>query len=180
MAPSKDRISYFYDADVGTSYYGNNHPMKPHRLAMTHHLVLSYDLHKKMEVYVRAHTRAPPRGVRGSLATIGAATRVDPSLDRGRARSILDVFVPYFRVGRSIDATRRGRPPVLRPPSTDARSFASSSSLSRSLAPSLPLAAPASVVPRGDVAVPRGRLRGFPLSHHPRHATGPHRADATV
>ena len=41
MAPSKDRISYFYDADVGTSYYGNNHPMKPHRLAMTHHLVLT-------------------------------------------------------------------------------------------------------------------------------------------
>ena len=66
MAPSKDRISYFYDADVGTSYYGNNHPMKPHRLAMTHHLVLSYDLHKKMEVYVRPHpdprrpSRAPP------------------------------------------------------------------------------------------------------------------------
>lgn len=26
--------------------------MKPHRLCMTHHLVLSYELHKKMEVYV--------------------------------------------------------------------------------------------------------------------------------
>lgn len=51
MPPSKDRICYFYDQDVGTSYYGNNHPMKPHRLAMTHHLVLSYDLHRKMEVY---------------------------------------------------------------------------------------------------------------------------------
>ena len=51
MAPSKDRICYFYDSDVGTSYYGNNHPMKPHRLAMTHHLVLYYDLHRRMEVY---------------------------------------------------------------------------------------------------------------------------------
>ena len=50
MAPSKDRICSFYDS-VGTSYYGNNHPMKPHRLAMTHHLVLSYDLHRRMEVY---------------------------------------------------------------------------------------------------------------------------------
>lgn len=59
MAPSKDRISYFYDAEVGTSYYGNNHPMKPHRIAMTHHLVLSYDLHKRMEVYVR-HTSSCP------------------------------------------------------------------------------------------------------------------------
>lgn len=33
-------------------YFGQNHPMKPHRLAMTHHLVLGYGLHKKMDVYV--------------------------------------------------------------------------------------------------------------------------------
>ena len=63
MAPSKDRISYFYDSDVGTSYYGNNHPMKPHRLAMTHHLVLSYDLHKHLEVYVRPHRPRRPSSV---------------------------------------------------------------------------------------------------------------------
>ena len=35
-----------------TFYFGQNHPMKPHRLAMTHHLVLGYGLHKKMDVYV--------------------------------------------------------------------------------------------------------------------------------
>ena len=33
-------------------YFGQNHPMKPHRLAMTHHLVLGYKLHQKMECYV--------------------------------------------------------------------------------------------------------------------------------
>lgn len=38
--------------DVGSVYFGPNHPMKPHRLCMTHHLVLAYDLHKKMEIYV--------------------------------------------------------------------------------------------------------------------------------
>lgn len=38
--------------DVGSVYFGPNHPMKPHRLCMAHHLVLSYELHKKMEVYV--------------------------------------------------------------------------------------------------------------------------------
>jgi len=27
--------------------------MKPHRLVMTHHLVMAYDLHKRMEIYVR-------------------------------------------------------------------------------------------------------------------------------
>ncbi|KAI9085556.1 hypothetical protein K1719_032399 [Acacia pycnantha] len=48
---SKDRISYFYDGDVGSVYFGPNHPMKPHRLCMTHHLVLSYELHNKMEIY---------------------------------------------------------------------------------------------------------------------------------
>ncbi|KAF5931112.1 hypothetical protein HYC85_031985 [Camellia sinensis] len=55
---SKDRIAYFYDGDVGSVYFGPNHPMKPHRLCMTHHLVLSYDLHKKMEIY-RPHKAYP-------------------------------------------------------------------------------------------------------------------------
>ncbi|KAK4396755.1 Histone deacetylase 9 [Sesamum angolense] len=55
---SKDRISYFYDGDVGNVYFGPNHPMKPHRLCMTHHLVLSYELHNKMEVY-RPHKAYP-------------------------------------------------------------------------------------------------------------------------
>ncbi|KAL6499748.1 Histone deacetylase 9 [Orobanche gracilis] len=27
---SKDKISYFYDGDVGNVYFGSNHPMKPH------------------------------------------------------------------------------------------------------------------------------------------------------
>ncbi|KMZ72406.1 Histone deacetylase 9 [Zostera marina] len=56
--PSKDRIAYFYDGDVGNVYFGPNHPMKPHRLCMTHHLILSYDLHKKMEIY-RPHKAYP-------------------------------------------------------------------------------------------------------------------------
>ncbi|KAK4784928.1 hypothetical protein SAY86_001617 [Trapa natans] len=54
----KDRISYFYDGDVGSVYFGPNHPMKPHRLCMTHHLVLAYELHKKMEIY-RPHKAYP-------------------------------------------------------------------------------------------------------------------------
>lgn len=43
---------HVYAGDVGSVYFGPNHPMKPHRLCMTHHLVLSYELHKKMEIYV--------------------------------------------------------------------------------------------------------------------------------
>lgn len=55
---SKEKISYFYDGDVGSVYFGPNHPMKPHRLCMTHHLVLAYGLHNKMEVY-RPHKAYP-------------------------------------------------------------------------------------------------------------------------
>jgi histone deacetylase 3 len=48
---SRPRIAYFYDADVGNFHYGQGHPMKPHRLALTHSLVLNYGLYQKMEVY---------------------------------------------------------------------------------------------------------------------------------
>mmetsp|Transcript_33202 Transcript_33202/g.63734 ORF Transcript_33202/g.63734 Transcript_33202/m.63734 type:complete len:430 (+) Transcript_33202:466-1755(+) len=51
MPISKDRVSYYYDPEVGSVYFGPNHPMKPHRLCMTHHLVLAYKLHERLEVY---------------------------------------------------------------------------------------------------------------------------------
>lgn len=50
--PRKRRVSYFYQGDVGHYYYGPGHPMKPHRLKLTHHLLLSYDLYKHLTVYV--------------------------------------------------------------------------------------------------------------------------------
>ncbi len=40
--------------DIGSFYYGAGHPMTPHRLRMTHNLLLSYGIYKKMEIYVRA------------------------------------------------------------------------------------------------------------------------------
>ncbi|CAJ0574494.1 unnamed protein product, partial [Mesorhabditis spiculigera] len=48
---SKKRIAYYYDGDVGNYYYGQGHPMKPHRIRMTHNLLLNYGLYRKMEVY---------------------------------------------------------------------------------------------------------------------------------
>ncbi|XP_076440850.1 histone deacetylase 3-like [Babylonia areolata] len=48
---SSKSVVYFYDEDVGNFHYGQGHPMKPHRIALTHSLVLHYDLHKKMKVY---------------------------------------------------------------------------------------------------------------------------------
>lgn len=48
---SRKKVSYYYDFDVGNYYYGQGHPMKPHRIRMTHNLILNYGLYRKMEVY---------------------------------------------------------------------------------------------------------------------------------
>ena len=37
--------------NLGSYYYGAGHPMKPHRLRMTHSLLLAYGMYKRMEVY---------------------------------------------------------------------------------------------------------------------------------
>ena len=57
----KQRVCYFYDADIGNYYYGQGHPMKPHRIRMAHNLLLSYGLYRKMEIYVRTRLLRIPR-----------------------------------------------------------------------------------------------------------------------
>ncbi len=47
----KKKVCYFYDPEVGNYYYGQGHPMKPHRMRMTHNLLLHYGLHKHMELF---------------------------------------------------------------------------------------------------------------------------------
>ena len=37
--------------DVGNYHYGQGHPMKPHRVRMTHSLVVNYNLYRKMEIF---------------------------------------------------------------------------------------------------------------------------------
>uniref|UniRef100_A0A673B3U0 histone deacetylase n=1 Tax=Sphaeramia orbicularis TaxID=375764 RepID=A0A673B3U0_9TELE len=41
----------FFAGDIGNYYYGQGHPMKPHRIRMTHNLLLNYGLYRKMEIY---------------------------------------------------------------------------------------------------------------------------------
>ncbi|KAG6845536.1 hypothetical protein H0H87_007780 [Tephrocybe sp. NHM501043] len=47
---SKRRVAYYYDADAGAYTYGLGHPMKPHRIRVTHDLVTAYDMLPKMHV----------------------------------------------------------------------------------------------------------------------------------
>ncbi|KAF8821358.1 histone deacetylase HDAC2 [Cardiosporidium cionae] len=48
----KPRVAYFYHEEIGNYHYGMGHPMKPHRVRMTHDLVASYGLLDKMEMLV--------------------------------------------------------------------------------------------------------------------------------
>jgi histone deacetylase 1/2 len=47
----KKRVSYFYNNNIGSFYYGEQHPMKPIRIKMAHQLIVNYGLYRKMEVY---------------------------------------------------------------------------------------------------------------------------------
>lgn len=48
---SRRRVAYYYDSNVGNYYYGQGHVMKPHRIRMTHHLLLNYGIYRFLEVY---------------------------------------------------------------------------------------------------------------------------------
>lgn len=48
---TKRRVTYFYDSEIGNFYYGQGHPMKPHRVRMAHSLVLRYGLYDHLQVY---------------------------------------------------------------------------------------------------------------------------------
>ena len=48
---NKALIDVFNSGDIGNYYYGQGHPMKPHRVRMTHNLLLNYGLYRKMEIY---------------------------------------------------------------------------------------------------------------------------------
>eukprot|EP01040_Poterioochromonas_malhamensis_P019778 gene19778-23451_t len=47
----KRRVSYFYDPEVGNYHYGQGHPFKPHRVRMTHSLIVNYGLFRKMDCF---------------------------------------------------------------------------------------------------------------------------------
>ncbi|KAG1346830.1 putative Histone deacetylase 2 [Cocos nucifera] len=47
---TKRRVCYFYEPEVGNYYYGQGHPMKPHRIRMAHALIANYGLINRMQV----------------------------------------------------------------------------------------------------------------------------------
>jgi hypothetical protein len=53
------RVAYFYDRDIGDFAYDSGHPMKPHRIRLTHSLVVGYHLYKNMEIFVCSKSSLP-------------------------------------------------------------------------------------------------------------------------
>ena len=70
-------MTYYLLGDVGNFYYGQGHPMKPHRMRMTHNLLLNYGLYRKMEIYV-SHCYA-----RNCIVLYGEAYRYTTSTGDG-------------------------------------------------------------------------------------------------
>ncbi|KAJ1928252.1 histone deacetylase [Tieghemiomyces parasiticus] len=48
---ARPRVAYFHDEQVANFHYGEKHPMKPHRLALTNHLVMGYGMYRHLDVY---------------------------------------------------------------------------------------------------------------------------------
>lgn len=67
----RKRVAYYYDHDVGNFSYGLGHPMKPHRMRMTHNLVTNYGLHKKMDIF------RPKRATRNQMTRFHTDEYVD-------------------------------------------------------------------------------------------------------
>ncbi|RKP11944.1 histone deacetylase 3-like protein, partial [Piptocephalis cylindrospora] len=122
LAPrhSKTRVQYFQHPDVANFHYGERHPMKPHRLALTAHLVLGYGLHHHMDMF------APREATREELETFHAPdyldflSRVSPTTASTFSSSysrynigddcpIFDGMYDFCRLyaGSSIEAARR-------------------------------------------------------------------------
>ncbi|KAJ7884766.1 histone deacetylase [Mycena olivaceomarginata] len=71
MAMSKRRVTYCYDQDVGAYTYGLDHPMKPHRVCVTHDLISSYGMLSQM------HVHRPKRATAESMTAFHTDEYVD-------------------------------------------------------------------------------------------------------
>src|SRR6185312_16941086 len=58
FSPCTQSIAYIHDPSIGYYHYGPGHPMKPYRLALTHDLVVHYELPDHMRV-VRGRQASP-------------------------------------------------------------------------------------------------------------------------
>ncbi|KAJ8907231.1 hypothetical protein NDN08_003712 [Rhodosorus marinus] len=84
----KSRVCYFMDNDVGGYYYGQKHPMKPHRISMVHNLTLAYGMYKKMDVYRPRHASAKELSQFHAEDYVEFLRRVTPDIAQNHAKQL--------------------------------------------------------------------------------------------
>ncbi|KAK3228013.1 hypothetical protein Dsin_007875 [Dipteronia sinensis] len=98
----KRRVSYFYEPTIGDYYYGQGHPMKPHRIRMAHNLIVHYSLHRRMEInrpFPAAATdirRFHTDEYVDFLASVSPESTGDPSVTRHLKRFNVGEDCPVF------------------------------------------------------------------------------------
>ena len=109
--------------DFQEFYFGQNHPMKPHRLTMTHQLVLGYGLHKKMEVYVSCRGAAcGASACEGTLPCMQIGRMHAAHCEKLKMRALHDVVhAPAAFTDRRSYVQLRCAPASCAPPALDAR-----------------------------------------------------------
>lgn len=117
-APRK--VSYHFNEDAAPYHFGTTHPMKPFRLMLTDHLVLSYGLHEKMDWYKpRPATQSEIEEFHNSdyvdflqrvtPKTLSKFPNVDQKFNIGIDCPIFDGLYRYASIcaGGSLDASRK-------------------------------------------------------------------------
>jgi len=102
MTGRSTRVSYFYNSDVGHFYYGPSHPMKPHRLKLAHHLILSYGLYRKMECYRPHPASAGEMAAFHSEEYVNFLSRITPE-NNIRGNSASNSQMQRFNAGEYTD-----------------------------------------------------------------------------
>ncbi|XP_065874933.1 histone deacetylase 6 [Euphorbia lathyris] len=98
----KRRVTYFYEPTIGDYYYGQGHPMKPHRIRMAHNLIVHYSLHRRMEInrpFPAASTdirKFHSDDYVEFLASVSPLSHLDPSYNRQLKRFNVGEDCPVF------------------------------------------------------------------------------------
>ncbi|XP_073109293.1 histone deacetylase 19-like [Elaeis guineensis] len=87
MDGMKQWVCYFYEPEVGNYYYGQGHPMKPHRIRMIHIFLYHYDLLNRMHVIC-------PILAMTAISTASMLTTTSPSSALSHPRPSMTSFAP--------------------------------------------------------------------------------------
>lgn len=93
------KVSYFYEPEIGNYYYGEGHPMKPHRVRMTHALLLNYGLYR-WAVFIGPEYRAILRTLETS--SFGKRRQMDvyrphPATEEDMTRFHSDDYIQFLK-----------------------------------------------------------------------------------